>query len=44
MVLTQTLIALEIVKPIAKIVPIVGTSLEALVELIIEGCKIVEVH
>jgi hypothetical protein len=44
MVLKQTLIALEIVKPSTKIIPIVGTSLEALVELIIEGCKIVEVH
>jgi hypothetical protein len=44
MVLAQTLTALEVVKPIAKIVPVVGTSLEALIELIIEGCKAVEVH
>jgi hypothetical protein len=44
MALAQTLTALEVVKPIAKIIPIVGTSLEALVEIIIEGCKIVEVY
>jgi hypothetical protein len=44
MVLAQTLTALEVVKPIAKIVPVVGTSLEALIELIIQGCEIVGVH
>jgi ribonuclease PH len=44
MVLAQILTALEVVKPIAKIVPVIGTSLEALIELIIEGCEVVEVY
>jgi hypothetical protein len=39
----KILTGLEIVKSIAKLVPVVGTSLEAIVDLIIQGCKAAEV-
>jgi hypothetical protein len=39
----KTLTGLDIVKSIAKLVPVVGTSLEAFIDIIIQGCKAAEV-
>jgi hypothetical protein len=43
MALAQVRSALKLLKPIAKAVPLVGESLEAAVEFVIEGCTYVQV-
>jgi hypothetical protein len=43
MALARTLTTLEVVKATGKIIPVVGTSVEAIVDLISQGCKAAEV-
>jgi hypothetical protein len=44
MVLKSTIQSLGLLKTIAKMIPIVGSSLEAAVDIIIQLCQIVEVR
>ena len=44
MSLDRTKSSLEILKPLAKAVPVAGPYLEGVVDLVLEGCKLAEVR
>jgi hypothetical protein len=43
MAISHTLLILDVAKAVAKTIPLVGTSLEAVVELLVQGCEAAQV-